>query len=172
MDADERQVTVGRIASAHGIRGEVAVAAYTESDEFFRPGKSLGAKGPGAKPESLTIASARPHKKGFIIAFEGFSDRNRAESYAGRELFVDRDELPEPEPGEYYWTDLLGMEVVTRQGEVLGRLASIIETGANDVFEVKDEESGKETLLPALDWVILSVDTDAGRITVEVPEGL
>ncbi|MEW5734434.1 MAG: ribosome maturation factor RimM [Thermodesulfobacteriota bacterium] len=168
----DRRVVVGAVSSAHGVRGEVLVTTFTESDEFFAPGRVLLLNGPAGSPAALTVERSRPHKKGFLIAFRGLTDRDVARSYSGCELSVPREDLPDTEPGEYYWVDLVGLEVFSQQGEPLGRLSSIMDTGANGVLVISDPGTGQETLLPAIDSVILDVDLAAGRMTVEVPEGL
>jgi 16S rRNA processing protein RimM len=88
----------------------------------------------------------------------------------GAELFIARDELPELEEDSYFWFDLIGMAVYTTADEYLGRIESIIETGSNDVYVVQDHK--KEVLIPALESVVIAIDTKAKRMQVILPEGL
>ncbi len=96
--------------------------------------------------------------------------RAAAELLVGARAVVRRADLPEPEPGSYYWNDLLGLAVYTRESEYLGVLENIIATGSNDVYVVRRGRC--ETLVPALTTVVVAVDLEAGTMHVDLPEGL
>ncbi|SHK27350.1 16S rRNA processing protein RimM [Desulfatibacillum alkenivorans DSM 16219] len=163
-------VEVGQVAGVHGIRGAVLLRSFAENPDIFAKGGKILVKGPGENLQEFILESSRPHKGKLLAELQGVSDRNGAEALKGRMILVHRDALPEPEPGEYYWIDLIGMEVAAPDGARLGVLDSIIETGANDVYVIKDGE--KEILAPALPWVVLSIDLEAGVMTIDLPEGL
>lgn len=111
------------------------------------------------------VAEGKAHGKGVIARLEGCEDRDAAMRLLDREIAVNRDQLPEPEQGEYYWHDLQGMQVINQQGERLGEVESLLETGANDVLVVRGE---RERLIPFVSGpVIISVDRDAGEIRVD-----
>ena len=105
-----------------------------------------------------------------ILTLKPFDNINQVLHLVGREIYADRAALPELPSDEFYWSDLLGLQVVTADGEGLGELVDIIETGSNDVYVVK--KNGREVLVPALEDVVMSVDLAGGRMTVSLPEGL
>ena len=144
--------------------------SFAENPELFIQGGKILLKGPGEALQEYILESARPHKGKLLAELEGVLDRNSAEALKGRLILVHRDVLPELEPEEYYWFQLIGMDVLEKDGSRLGTLESIIETGSNDVYVVKDGK--KETLVPALSWVIVSIDLEADTMVVDLPEGL
>jgi 16S rRNA processing protein RimM len=111
------------------------------------------------------LAEGRRHGKGVVARLEGCEDRDAATALVDSDIFVERAQLPPLDEGEYYWADLQGMQVVNRQGERLGRVDSLFETGANDVLVVKGD---RERLIPFVSGrVILSVDRSSGEILVD-----
>lgn len=111
------------------------------------------------------VAEGRKHGKGVVARLEDCADRDQAQALLNCEIGVRRDQMPPAAPGEYYWNDLLGLEVVNRQNEVLGTVQQLLETGANDVLVVMGE---RERLIPfVLDKVVTRVDLDAGVIQVD-----
>jgi len=112
----------------------------------------------------MQVAEGKAHGRGFVVRFEGVTDRVAASGLIGQDVAVSLAELPRPEPGEYYWAELEGLEVRTREGATLGRVDHLMETGANDVLVVRGE---RERLIPFVPGVVLEVDRDAGVIRVE-----
>ena len=111
------------------------------------------------------VAEGRAHGKGVIARLEDCDDRDQALALMNYEIGVRRDQMPEPAPGEYYWNDLLGLNVVTLRNEPLGKVDHLLETGANDVLVVSGD---RERLIPfVLDDVVKLVDLDAGVIQVD-----
>jgi 16S rRNA processing protein RimM len=111
------------------------------------------------------VAQGKRHGKGVIARLEGCEDRDQAAALIGCEIGVRRDQLPPTSPGEYYWGDLLGLDVVTAQNESLGRVDHLLETGANDVLVVVGE---RERLIPFVPGkVVTRVDLEAGVIQVD-----
>jgi len=164
-----RQVTVGRILGAHGIRGEVVLRRYGDDPGILSPGSTLHAER-GGHDMTLTVNRARPHKGGWIVAFEGVANRDEAEVLRGLTLRVGEDALPPLAEGTFYRFQLIGLEVRTAEDEPLGRVDEVMETGANDVLVVKGPRG--EILIPAVEPFIAEVDLEAGRIRVETPPGL
>jgi 16S rRNA processing protein RimM len=163
-------LSIGKIVAAHGVGGAVKAVVQAERRELFTPPAEVfleGEKG-GAW---YRVRDALPAGRFVLLKFEGVTDRTRAQELVGNLLLVSRADLPELEEGEYYWADIIGLKVENVSGEALGTVESIIETGANDVYVVKNDRGG-EILLPALSWVILKVDLAAGRMVVNPPEGL
>ena len=99
-----------------------------------------------------------------VVRFEGINDRDEAVALKGRQIAVPRSAMPAAGDGEFYWADLLGLEVLNREAVSLGRLEKILETGANAVLVVKGE---KEVLVPLIQDVLLNVDLGAGQLTVD-----
>jgi 16S rRNA processing protein RimM len=159
-------VVMGRIVGAQGILGWVKVQTFTEHldglldyDEWY-----LGNdKHPWRKVEVL---EANVHGKVLVAKLPGIIDRTAAEQCKGLLVAVHRDSLPEQEPGEYFWSDLIGMKVINLSDEVLGTVDTLLETGANDVLSVRDAE-GKERLIPFLASVIQQVSLDERVIRVD-----
>lgn len=164
------ELLAGRVAGAHGIRGEIKLRYHTESPDVFIPGLILFI-GEGDARRRMTVKSARPHGPGLLVALEGVDTRNDAETLAGSDVFIDAAALPEiTDADTFYWKDLIGLTVVTGEGEDLGRLEHIFQTGGNDVYVVK--KGRNELLIPALVSVVRNVDLSQGRMTVDLPEGL
>jgi len=167
--AEEAHILIGKIVGVHGIRGNLKIFSYAESPDIFSPERPLFLRNAGGlKPADILWCSA--HKKGLLLSLKAVSDRNQAEKLVGTELVIPRSELPEAEEDEYYWADIVGMDVYTEDGLFLGKIRSIMETGSNDVYVVSN--GGKETLVPALADVVSKVDVEERRMTVKLPEGL
>ncbi len=162
-EAAER-VSLGKVLAAFGIQGWVKI--HSESRPMTEIGryKSWQLKLKDGWTH-FRVKSVKVQGKGLIAKLEGVNDRNQAESLAGAEIAVDPTLLPRLPQGEYYWRDLIGMSVVTREGVELGEVDHLLETGANDVLVLKGE---RERLVPYIvEQVVLEVDLDARRITVD-----
>lgn len=159
--ANERKIILGRISDAHGVKGWVKVLSYTEPREAiidYRPWL-LGADEAPFEP----LEGAR-HGKTVIARLEGVDDRDTAESLAGQAIAVDRRQLPDPGEQQYYWADLIGLEVVLEDGESLGTIDAMMATGANDVMVV---EGTRQRLIPFIkDHTVLDVDLGSRKVTV------
>lgn len=162
MNPDE-MIIVGRIVAPHGVRGDLRIFPDTERPEMFKSLKTIYI---GRK--RCHLLSARPHKNVYIVHVEGVDDRNTAETLVHEVVEVPFSLLPKLEDGAYYYFQLIGLSVVTEDGEAVGRLEEVMETGANNVYVIRDGK--KETLIPAIPSCVLSIDMDAGRMTVRLPE--
>ncbi len=159
-------VTVGRIRSAWGIRGDVSVEVLSDAPKRFAPGSVLRLKG---KP--TRVERSRKGKRGLLVKFDSVYDRTQAEALRGEELTVLPEQVEPLPDGVYYHFQILGMRVVAEDGERLGAVSEIIVTGGNDVYVVH-EEGRRDILIPALPDVVLDVNLDAGVMTVSLPDGL
>lgn len=166
----ERFILIGRLVGAHGIRGGLKLISYAESLEVFAPGCPLRARDANGEEAVYEVSEARPQGRGAVLFLSGITHRSQAEALAGWDLFIDKATLPALAEGTYYWADLIGLEVVSVDGRLLGRLESIFATGSNDVYVVKG--AGREILVPALRSVVKAVDLTARRMEVDLPEGL
>jgi 16S rRNA processing protein RimM len=161
-------LAVGYIRRPHGVRGEMLMDLLTDFPERLVPGKRLYL---GEEHLPVQIRSVRPALQAVLIAFEEFEDRDQVAAFRNQYLYVRADELPPLPEGEYYHHQLLGLMVFDREGHSLGVLTEILETGANDVYVVRDEQ-GREILLPVIEGVILEVDLETHRLIVNPPEWL
>lgn len=160
----ERRILLGRVLGAFGVRGEIKLHSFTDPVNMAMKYQPWLLVHRGSERE-LEKVRGRETNKGMVVTFEGCTDRDAAEALAGAEIWVPRDRLPPPKPGEYYWVDLEGLAVVTREGVDLGKVAYLFETGANDVMVVAGD---KERLIPFInDQFIVAVDFDAGKVTVD-----
>lgn len=162
---EQRFVTLGRISGAHGIQGWVKVHSDTSPrDNIVRYSPWLLLR--QGRREAWTVNAGRLQGKSVVAKLAGCNDRNTAEGLAGAEITIPRTQLPETtEPGEFYWADLVGLEVRTVGGVDLGRVEGLFETGANDVIVVQGD---RECLIPYI-WqqVVRDVDLEAGVMLVD-----
>jgi 16S rRNA processing protein RimM len=164
-----RYVAVGRIARAHGVRGEVAVLPLTQVGSRFERGSRLLAGEGEDRP--MVVSSSRPHRDRMLVFFEGIRDRDAAEALQGTYLFVPATAVPPLPEGEFWPHELIGCEVIIDGGKTLGRLREVIHTPANDVWSVQGDD-GTEILVPALKDVVRDVDLETRRIVVREVPGL
>lgn len=165
----EQFLQVGVISSTHGIWGEVKVFPTTDDAERFLDLKHVILDA-GKEQIPLEIQHVKFFKQFVIVKFKGIDNINEIEKYKGRSLLVSREDAVELEEDEYYIADLIGMEVLTDEGEK-GTLKDVIETGANEVYVVDFEKFG-EVLIPAIHQCILDVDVENMRMKVHLLEGL
>jgi 16S rRNA processing protein RimM len=170
MSGSENSVLIGKIQGTQGIRGQLRVIPFAGDASSISKLKSVMVKSPAGSMEEFPVLSARAHGKRVILTLKPFDNINQVLHLVGRELYADRGALPELPSDEFYWSDLLGLDVETEEGEALGKLVDIIETGSNDVYVVQMGE--REVLIPALADVVLAVDLAAKKMTVSLPEGL
>ena len=162
---------VGTITSPHGVRGDVKVYPTTDEKERFLDLESvILRKQENDEGEVRKIGHVRFLKNMVILQIEGVPDRNAAETLRGMELYVPREDAIPLRENEYYVADLIGMKVFTEDGE-LGVLEEVIQTGANDVYQVKSPRYG-EVLIPAIRDCILEVDVENGWMKVYLLPGL
>lgn len=166
----EQTFRVGVITSTHGLKGEVKVFPTTDDALRFKKLKDVLID-TGRELKPMEVEQVRFFKNMVIVKFKGFDSIQDIEVFKGRDILVTRENAVELGPDENYIADLIGLDVVTDEGERLGTLTDVLQTGANDVYVVEMAD-GKEVLLPSIKQCILSVDLEAGKITVHVLEGL
>ena len=166
----EDLLKVGVITTTHGVRGEVKVFPTTDDAERFLDIEYV-LLDTGKELRRLNIQNVKFFKNLAILKFEGVDNINDIEMYKGRDLWIPREEAQELGEDEYYVADLIGMDVLLENGEKFGVLRDVMETGANDVYEVEMAD-GRSLLLPAIKQCILNVDVENGMMQVHVLEGL
>ena len=160
----ERRVLIGRVVGVFGVRGEIKLASYTEPHTAllrYQPWIFVH----GGIESSLVGVRGRNTNRGIVASVPGIADRDAAQGLVGGEIWVGRSTLPAPNPGEYYWVDLEGLQVATVGGVDLGRVSHLFATGANDVLVVQGD---RERMIPfVLEQYVMSIDLDAGRMVVD-----
>jgi 16S rRNA processing protein RimM len=163
----EPTVVVGKVTKAHGLRGEVVVLVFSDNPDRFEPGSSMFLE----NGREVRVRASRPNGGRMLVTFEGVDDRNAAEALRGLTLVVPRSFLPELPEGEFWPHQLEGCLVVTESGRTLGAISDVVANRANDLWVTVDE-SGAETMVPAIREVIVDVDIGAGRVLVRDIPGL
>lgn len=162
-----RPIVLGRVGAPHGVRGWLRIQSYARPPKsildytrwFLRQGESW---------QPWRVSDSRVGEKTLTVRLEGCDDRDSALALRHCEIAVPREELPLPETGEWYWADLVGLQVETTEGVALGQVDHLLETGANDVLVVQGD---RERLIPWVqDQVIRSVDPEQGRLVVDWDE--
>lgn len=161
---------IGVISSTHGIKGEVKVFPTTDEVNRFKKLKEVYMD-TGKERLILHPESVKFFKQFVILKFKEFNDINEIEQYRNKSLLVDREHAVKLKKDEYFIADLMGLKVMTDEGELLGILKDVLQTGANDVYIVETSE-GKEVLLPAIKECVLKVDVEAGEVLVHIMPGL
>ena len=154
----EKELIVGEVLKPQGIRGELKIKPFTDSPEDFKEFKRVFLGGTEYK-----VLSVRTDDSAVYLGLRGVVDRNAAELLRAKQVVIPRDEAPEPPDGSYYIADLLGAEIVTEKGTILGTLKEI-RVAATDIYTI--EKDGKEILFPAADGVITEIDPEGKKITV------
>ena len=166
----EDLLQVGIITSTHGVRGEVKVYPTTDDPRRFRRLKEV-VLDTGKEKMNLEIEGVKFFKQFVILKFKGLDNINDIEKYRQKSLYVTRKNAVRLQRDEYFIADLIGLKVQDEDGKELGTVKYVIETGANDVYEVEMAD-GKSLLLPAIKQCILNVDVENGTMQVHVLEGL
>ncbi len=164
MSASEL-IHVGEITGVFGIKGWVKVYSLTEPRENILNYSPWILK-KGSETKQVKLTNGKRQGKSVVASIRGIADRNEAESFCGWEILIEKDQLPVTEDGVYYWADLVGLQVQTEQGENLGVVDYLIETGANDVLVVKDDKN--ERLIPFInEQVIKQIDLNDKLMVVD-----
>lgn len=167
----EQYLQVGIISSTHGVRGEVKVFPTTDDAARFKKLKEALLGLPSGEKLPLRIEHVKFFKQFVILKFADYDSINDIEKYRGLSLFVTRENAVKLEKDEYFIADLIGLSVENEDGERIGELTDVMETGANDVYVIRRMDGG-ELLLPAIRQCILETDVVKGYMKVHVLEGL
>jgi 16S rRNA processing protein RimM len=181
--SEGRLVPLGEIVGTHGVGGLLRLHPYSAVPAAFaaartvylsprmRPSAPRSAEAAaGPPPRALTLLSASPHGRVYLLRFEGVERVEDAETLVGTVLSLAEADLPPPGPHEFYAYKLEGLEVVTEAGDRLGKVESLFPTGSNDVLVVRD--GAREHLIPVIADVIRTIDFDGGRVVITPIAGL
>ena len=164
-------VTVGLIATVHGIRGEIVVHPLTDDPGRFDVGATVLLEAPGQPVNPRRIVGSRMHQQRYLLLLEGVPDRTAAEALRGGRLCVREADLPALPPGQVWLHDLPGMSVESEEGEPLGTVHHVLETGEERRLLVVQGPGG-EILVPFIEQFVLAIDREARRIRIRLLEGL
>jgi len=159
-------IVLGRLVAPFGIKGWMHLHPFGDDPETWgrMPELWLGSAPDARDWKSVHPEQVKPHGDGWTMKLLGIEDRGGAEALSGYYIAAPRERLPAPGQGEYYWADLVGLRVVNEAGAALGRVESLIETGANDVLVVR--EGNRERLMPFVEAVVKAVDVPGGMLRV------
>ncbi|MBE0671298.1 MAG: 16S rRNA processing protein RimM [Anaerolineales bacterium] len=161
-------LAIGFLRRPHGVSGEIIMDLHTDFPERIKAGRKVYI---GEKYEAATFGSVRVHGDGLLVSLRGYDTPETVGGFRNQWVYVKAREVPPLPEGQHYKYELIDLDVVDDNGTTLGKLAEILETGANDVYVVRSE-AGEEILLPAIPSVILNVDMQAHKITVHLIDGL
>ncbi len=160
------KILIGKVVNAVGIKGELKVYNYSDSDEIYRNTPLIY-----LEDKLYKIQNVRVQKGMIVLKLKGIDDRNEAELVKGKELFVTDADLPELEEGVFYVRDLISMNVITENGEKIGEVNDVIQNTAQDIFEVRTQDD-KLVLIPKVDQFVINIDGDTRTVTVRLIEGI
>jgi 16S rRNA processing protein RimM len=170
-ELEEDLVIIGEIIKPHGIRGEVKVYSYSEQPENFKHYKEVVLQEPGEKRREIyKIIKSRELGKLTILQLEGVTSREAAEALKGSTIIYKKSDFPKLDSDEYYWHQLIGLQVFTDTGRKLGEVASLFSTNAHDVLVITGE--GREYLIPVNEEIVKDIDDKKGKLFITPPPGL
>ena len=160
------KIEVGKIVNTHGVRGDIKINPYIDDVEAFRDFEFIYVNDIKLKIKGVKFVKRNP-----ILSIEGIDSVEKAEKYRNISAYVDEEMLPELSDNEFYIKDILGLSVLTEEGETLGAVTEVYKTGSNDVYEVLKED-GKKFLIPAIAQVVKEIDIRNKKMIIELLEGL
>ncbi len=164
-------LTIGAVTGVHGLKGKLKVKSFAVSLDPFVQGRKFLLEKERNRVEFIS-AGASVSRKGVLLSLKGIYTPEAARELVGCTILIHKDQLPPLEEDTWYWQDLYGLDVMDAQRGVLGKITSILATGASDVLVVHDNDSGQETMIPMHEKFVLSVDMNEGRVHTDLPEGL
>jgi 16S rRNA processing protein RimM len=167
-DSEPVFLAVGKIRRPHGLRGELVMEVLTDFPERLRPGLQVYI---GLQHQPGRLTSVRGHQQALLIGLEGIPDPESAASLRSQLVYVTAAKRPSLPEGEYYHHQIIGLAAISEDGQVLGQVTEILETGANDVLVVRPAQ-GPEILIPFLDSLLLKVDLEGKAIHLRLLPGL
>ena len=164
LGKESRWLKLGNISGVFGVKGWLKVYANTDKKENILSYQPWYIERNKVR-QAVKLKAGKPHGKTIIVQLDGVDDRNEAELWVGSDIYMKSDQLPKLSKGEYYWSDLSGLQVVSTNGEEFGVIDQMLETGANDVIVVKGD---RERLIPYVtEQVVKSVDLDKQQMIVD-----
>ena len=166
----EESVRIGEVVKPHGIGGEIKVYSYSGQPENFQDYDEVVLLQPDGGTATYAIKRCRVQGRLALLQLAGVSSREEAEALRGSVIFQRKEDFPTLETGEYYWHQLIGLQVVTTGGQVVGKVAGLFATGAHDVLVIRNR--GREYLVPVKEEIIREVDTRKKELVIAPVPGL
>ena len=163
-------ILIGHVIRPHGLTGLLRIVSYAQSKETFLEAGSVFLKTGQDELHERKVVSIRPHRSIFLLKLSGLNSIDQAEALRGAGILVRKDSLAEKDEDEFFWYELLGLDVYLETGQYLGILKEIFPTGSNDVYVV--ENQGKEFLIPAIHQVVEEIDIPRKRMIISPVKGL
>ncbi|MEC3638492.1 ribosome maturation factor RimM [Bacillus halotolerans] len=169
----KRWFNVGKIVNTHGIKGEVRVISKTDfAEERYKPGNTLYLFMDGRQePIEVTVNTYRLHKQFHLLQFKERQSLNEVEELKNAVIKVPEEDLGELNEGEFYFHEIIGCEVFTEEGELIGKVKEILTPGANDVWVI-ERKGKKDALIPYIESVVKQIDVSEKKIEIQLMEGL
>lgn len=158
---------IGKIVKSSGLKGRLKVLSYCESARVLEELTTVFVGEDTGHVSPFNVRYLRAKGGSFSLGLEGIEDLEAAGALVGQSVFIPPEMLQD---GEYYWKDIIGLDIVTEEGQRLGQITTILPTGSNDVYICSGGE--REILIPAFDDVVRKIDIEKGLIVVRLPEGL
>jgi 16S rRNA processing protein RimM len=169
-DSSRELLEIGRIVRSHGLAGRMKVLSYLESPEVLNGLSGLFVGRSVSEAVLFPLVAVQTGKGFFILQLGGVEDRDAAARLRGSSVWMPAEKMRRLPEGEYYWREIIGLQVLTEEDQILGRIEAVFPTGSNDVYVCRG--AGKEILLPAIGDVIRKIDTDRGVMVVRLLKGL
>lgn len=160
---------MGKIVNTHGVRGEVKVYPYSDDLEKFEDFEYFYIEGEGKK--KYEIESTRVHKNMVLVKFKGYEDINKVLNLLNKNVYMERKDVEDDSEGHYI-VDLVGCEIFDDQGEFIGHLKDVLQTSAQDLYEIKKVSDGKLFYLPVVDEFVKNIDIKNKKIIIHLIEGI
>lgn len=158
-----KRICLGKIAGVHGVKGLVKFFPYGEDPTLLQTASAIYTSETGSETVKITLKN--PQGKFILAAIDGVNSREDAQSLGWRELYISRDDLPEPEDGSFYYEDLKGLKVLDKTGTHIGKVINVDDFGAGDLLEIQPL-SGKTYYVPFVDQYVLNTNLKDGTITI------
>ncbi|WP_425060820.1 Ribosome maturation factor RimM [Sporomusa carbonis] len=158
-------ITIGKIVAPHGVRGDVRILPLTDFPDRFYDMKAAFVENCG----QLKLEAVRKHKQFILLKFAGIDTMNDAERLRGKLIKIGREDLVKLPEGQYYIFDIIGLNVITEDGEQLGVVTDVLQPGSNDVYVV-EQQGKRELLIPAIKEVVKKIDIAAKQMVVKLQE--
>jgi len=165
-------VTIGKITASSGLKGRMKVMFYAESPKILETVECVFVGRDSSNPSAFKVHRIIENGRSSFIELGGIDSADSANALKGHYIFLSRREMAEPGDDEYYWHDIIGLDVLTERGEHLGKISAVFPTGSNDVYVCKSDKGEILLPVPAIDDVIRKIDVTDGTIIVELLEGL
>lgn len=166
--ASKKRILLGKIATAHGVKGLVKLHVYAEDKTLLK--RPLYTQESGARTLALTLKNSLG--KYWLAAIDGVTDRTHAEALRGTELWIDRDALPTLDTSEIYYEDMIGLAVAEENGTTVGTVIGVDDFGAGPLLDIEPTGGGENFYLPFADQYVLKTDLDSGTLIATIPDGL